>query len=76
MYLIFHWMKGGFPMSEKYDFLIDKITEIRAKNNKCWMAILHLAFKHAPKEAGLLMQQIGKKDKEISKLTKELAKIK
>ena len=54
--------------------IIDQIQDIRTRNNKNWMDILRLAFKHAPEEAAKLMEQISSNDAEINKLTKELAK--
>jgi hypothetical protein len=52
--------------------IINEIQNIRAKNNVCWMDILKLAIKTAPKEAKKIMQKINKYDALISKLTKEL----
>lgn len=63
-------------MPQNYNNLIDQITEIRVKNNKNWMSILRLAFKHAPKEAEKLMSNITKCDEEISKLSTKLGRIK
>lgn len=40
--------------------IIDQIEAIRAKNNKNWMDVLRLAFKHAPKEAAEIMAGIYK----------------
>ena len=52
--------------------LLDQIQEIRARNNKNWMGIMRLAFKHAPMEARALMRRITEADQEISKITKQL----
>jgi hypothetical protein len=52
--------------------IIEKITEIRAKNNRNWMAILKLAFKYAPEEATKIMNDITGCDAEINQLTKKL----
>ena len=57
---------------KSYSDLLDQIQEIRARNNKHWMGIMRLAFKHAPKEAKQLMRRITEADGEISKLTKQL----
>lgn len=54
--------------------VLDKIEENRSKNNKNWMAILKLAFKHAPDEAKTIMKNITACDQEISKLCKEIIK--
>ena len=54
--------------------ILNKIQEVRAVNNKNWMAILKLAFKYAPKESKSIMKNISDCDKEINKLTEELVK--
>lgn len=46
--------------------VINKIQNIRSKNNKNWMDILRVAVKHAPHESKKLMIQITKKDMQIS----------
>lgn len=71
-------MKGEYHMLNKCntDHLIDRITEARTKNNLNWMALIRLAFKYAPKDAALIMQNITKRDMEISKYSKQLGKIK
>ena len=53
--------------------IIDKISRIRSQNNLSWMAILRLAFKHAPDEAKSLMMNITECDSEINRLSKQLA---
>ncbi len=58
--------------SDRYLRLIDEIERIRGKNNKNWMDLLRLAFRHAPKEAGAIMAEIYKQDSEISELAKKL----
>ncbi len=45
---------------------LNKIENIRSKNNKNWMDVLRLAVKNAPDEATRLMVEITKKDKQIS----------
>jgi hypothetical protein len=52
--------------------LIDRIEKIRGRNNKNWMDLLRLAFRHAPKEAGAIMAEIYRHDSEISELAKKL----
>tara|TARA_B000000475_G_scaffold182657_1_gene147112 strand:- start:529 stop:729 length:201 start_codon:yes stop_codon:yes gene_type:complete len=61
-------------LSKKYLQIISKIEKIRSKNNKTWMNILKLSFKHAPKDAAKLMSEIYKYDSQISKLVKKLSK--
>ena len=36
-------------MSNKYLKIINQIENIRKKNNKNWMDVLRIAFKHSPK---------------------------
>ena len=57
---------------KSYSDLLDQIQEIRARNNKNWMGILRLGFKHAPMEARALMRRITENDQEVSKLSKQL----
>lgn len=52
--------------------IVDKIQEIRAKNNKNWMDLLRLALKHAPEEAKIILARINEYDQEISKLVRQL----
>jgi hypothetical protein len=55
--------------------IINRISSIRAKNNKNWMDLLKLAFKHDPKNASKILGRITNFDKKISKLTQKLHKI-
>ena len=55
-----------------YDKIFDQIEKIRSKNNKNWIDVLRLAFKHSPKEAKKIFKQIVSKDKKLIKLAKEL----
>lgn len=57
-----------------YLALIDQIEKIRGKNNKNWMDLLRLAFKHAPKDAASIMAEIYKMDGDISELAKKLSR--
>ena len=58
--------------SKNYLKIIDKIENIRKKNNKNWMNLLRLAFKNSPLEAAKIMSLIYKDDQKISKLVKKL----
>jgi len=58
--------------SNKYLSIIDQIEAVRTKNNKNWMDLLRLAFKHAPKEASEIFMEIFKEDKEVNRLAKKL----
>ena len=55
-----------------YMDLIDQIEQIRGKNNKNWMDLLRLAFRHAPGEAAEIMAEIYRSDSDISALAKKL----
>ena len=59
--------------TNKYLKIIDQIENIRKKNNKNWMDILRLAFKHSPNNAAKIMLSIYKDDQKISKLVKKLS---
>ena len=54
--------------------IIDQIEAIRGRNNKTWMDLLRLAFKHSPDEAAEIMAGIYKEDAEIGRLVKQLTK--
>jgi len=56
----------------KEDELINQIEKIRARNNKNWMNILRLAIQYSPEQTKIIIQDIGKCDSEINKLTKQL----
>ena len=57
-----------------YNKIFDNIEKIRSKNNKNWIDILRLAFKHSPNEAKKIFKQIVNKDKKLIKLAKDLHK--
>jgi len=61
-------------MTEKsqYDEVIDQIEAVRTKNNKNWMDILRLAFRHSPDEAAAILAEIYKEDRAVSDLTRQL----
>ena len=54
--------------------IINKIQKIRAKNNKYWMDLLRLAFKHAPDKASKIIKKINSHDQKISQMLKKLEK--
>ena len=58
---------------KKYISVINQIENIRKKNNKNWMNVLRLAFKHSPKKAAKIMSEIYLEDNRISKLVKKLS---
>jgi hypothetical protein len=53
--------------------IIDAVEAVRTKNNKNWMDILRVSFKHAPEEARPILAEINKSDGEISRLLDKLA---
>ena len=53
--------------------IIDAVEAVRTKNNKNWMDILRVAFRHAPEEARPILAEINKSDGEISRLLDQLA---
>ena len=57
---------------ENFNKIIDEIEKIRTKNNKNWMDIVRLAFKHSTEEASKILSEIYKEDKAISALTSKL----
>ena len=58
--------------NKNYDKIFDAIEKLRSKNNKNWVDILRLAFKHAPVEASKLLKKVNKKDRKISSLLAKL----
>jgi hypothetical protein len=57
-----------------YMDVIDQIERIRGKNNKNWMDLLRLAFRHAPDEAAEIVSGIYRDDQQISDLAKKLTR--
>jgi len=55
-----------------YDDIIDQIEAVRTKNNKNWMDILRLAFRHSPEEAAAILGEIYRQDKAVSDLAYQL----
>jgi hypothetical protein len=66
--------KKIFKTDNKYLRIINKIENIRKKNNVNWMNILRLAFKKSPEEAAKIMLLIYRDDASITKLVKKLSK--
>jgi hypothetical protein len=61
-------------IEKKYEKVFNNIEKVRSKNNKNWIDILRLAFKHSPKEAKIIFKAIVKKDKQLIKLEKDIHK--
>ena len=60
--------------NKNYEKIFKSIEKLRSKNNKNWIDILRLAFKHSPSEAKKIFKQIVNKDKQLIKLAKDLHK--
>lgn len=56
----------------RFDAIMDAIEAQRALNNKHFMRMWRLAFKHAPEEAREIQQEIRRGDLIISELNKQL----
>lgn len=54
--------------------IIQKLTEVRAVNNRLWMRLLRIAVEHAPTETKDVLRQINGNDRAVSDLLAELAK--
>jgi len=65
-------LKDNFSKSKK---IIDKIKQVRSKNNVNWMNILEIAFKNSPKKAATIFNNINKSDNKIVYYSKKLSKI-
>ncbi len=53
--------------------IINKIQEIRSRNNTHWMDVVRLAFKLAPEEARSIFKKIKQCDEDVNVLLKKLA---
>ncbi|QDC02929.1 hypothetical protein FGU64_22435 [Mesorhizobium sp. 8] len=62
----------GIEEMKDYNAIIDQIEAVRRKNNKNWMDLMRLAFKHAPDEAAAIVADIYREDGEISALAAQL----
>ena len=63
--------------TQNYIFYLSKINKIektRKRNNKNWMDLMRLAFKHNPSESKKIVRGIFKEDKKINILIKKLVK--
>ena len=52
--------------------IVDKIQEIRSKNNINWMNLLKLALRLDPKKTSEILSKIHADDQKISKLVSKL----
>ena len=56
------------------NFLIDQIEQIRGKNNKHWMQLVRMAFKHDRESAQAIMKSIVECDRQVQEASSKLAK--
>ena len=61
-------------MSNRNREIIDRIRDIRTKNNIHWMRILEIALENAPAETKRVLTAINDNDRDVSYLVSELAK--
>ena len=54
---------------KRWEKTLGHIQKVRSKNNLNWMAILHIAMKHAPKETSKVLSEIVSRDYEVIDLT-------
>lgn len=52
--------------------IIKRVTSIRTRNNKQWMALLNLAFKIKPRLSRKIMVNIVENDRQIARLMAKL----
>ena len=53
---------------------INKIEQTRKKNNKNWMDLLRLSFKHNPEASKKIVKEIFNEDTKINKLVQDMLK--
>lgn len=53
---------------------LQKIEDIRGRNNVAWMDVVRVALAHAPKETRALLRKIQRLDGEVRRLTRELSR--
>ena len=54
--------------------VINQIQNVRKKNNRNWMDLLKLSFKHDSIGTKKIVREIFKEDKKVTNLTKKLIK--
>ena len=55
-----------------YNKKISQIENTRKKNNKNWMDLLRISFRHNPKEAKIILKNIFVDDQRINKIVKKI----
>ncbi len=60
-------------MTFKEQQIVQKIEDIRSKNNRLWMHILRLALQYTPEQTKEILNKITKCDAEINRLSKKLS---
>ena len=54
--------------------IVDQIQKVRSKNNKNWMDLLRLSFKHNPEASKKIVKEIFNEDTKINKLVQDMLK--
>jgi hypothetical protein len=54
--------------------IIQRITEIRARNNDLWMSIAEIALDAAPEQTKAVMRQIADNDSAVNAMWRELTR--
>ena len=57
-----------------YSKIINQIEKVRKKNNKNWMDLLRISFRHNPTLSKKVVRQIFSDDRRINNLVKKLIK--
>ena len=52
----------------------NQIEKVRRKNNKNWMDLLRISFKHDHKQAKIILKNIFLEDKKINRIVKKITK--
>ena len=64
-------------IKKKYKYYLSQINKIertRKKNNKNWMDLLRLSFKHNPEASKKIVKEIFNEDSKINKLVQDMLK--
>jgi len=59
-------------MLRKGEKIIEKIKQVRVRNNDVWMRLLKIACESNPGEAKKVLKQINKNDRRVSSLLSKL----
>jgi len=68
------FMKKKINNFGHYSKIINQIEKVRKKNNKNWMDLLRISFRHNPTLSKKVVRQIFSDDRRINNLVKKLIK--